>query len=75
MAMRIAAPDLQGEAVYGPTELYRKEIAAARLVACPGCYPTAALLALVPLVKAGLVDVRMISSSTPNPASLVPGAD
>lgn len=50
------APALQGEAVYGLTELYRKEIAAARLVACPGCYPTAVLLALVPLVKAGLVD-------------------
>lgn len=52
------APDLQGEAVYGLTELYRKEITAARLVACPGCYPTAVLLALVPLVKAGLVDAH-----------------
>jgi N-acetyl-gamma-glutamyl-phosphate reductase len=50
------ALELQGEAVYGLTELYRKEIAAARLVACPGCYPTAVLLALVPLVRAGLVD-------------------
>jgi N-acetyl-gamma-glutamyl-phosphate reductase len=52
------APDLQGEAVYGLTELYRKGITAARLVACPGCYPTAVLLALVPLVKAGLVDAH-----------------
>lgn len=52
------APDLQGEAVYGLTELYRKEITAARLVACPGCYPTAVLLALVPLVKAGLIDAH-----------------
>src|ERR671910_789484 len=52
------APNLQGEAVYGLTELYRKEITAARLVACPGCYPTAVLLALVPLVKAGLVDAH-----------------
>ena len=52
------APGLQDEAVYGLTELYRKEIAAARLVACPGCYPTAVLLALVPLVKAGLVDAH-----------------
>ena len=51
------APQLQGEAVYGLTELYREKIAAARLVACPGCYPTAALLALVPLVKAKLIDV------------------
>ena len=45
------APDLQGEAVYGLTELYREKITAARLVACPGCYPTAVLLALVPLAK------------------------
>jgi len=52
------APELQGEAVYGLTEFYREQIAAARLVACPGCYPTAALLALVPLVKAGLVDAH-----------------
>ena len=51
------APKLQGEAVYGLTEFYREKIAAARLVACPGCYPTAALLALVPLAKAKLIDV------------------
>jgi N-acetyl-gamma-glutamyl-phosphate reductase len=51
------APQLQGEAVYGLTEFYRKNISAARLVACPGCYPTAALLALVPLAKAKLIDV------------------
>jgi N-acetyl-gamma-glutamyl-phosphate reductase len=51
------APALQGEAVYGLTEFYRKKIASARLVACPGCYPTAALLALVPIAKAKLIDV------------------
>jgi len=51
------APKLQGEAVYGLTEFYREQIASARLVACPGCYPTAALLALVPLAKAKLIDV------------------
>jgi N-acetyl-gamma-glutamyl-phosphate reductase len=51
------ALQLQSEAVYGLTELYRKEITAARLVACPGCYPTAVLLALVPLAKAKLIDV------------------
>jgi N-acetyl-gamma-glutamyl-phosphate reductase len=51
------APQLQGEAVYGLTEFYREQITAARLVACPGCYPTAALLALVPLAKAKLIDV------------------
>ena len=47
---------LQKEAVYGLTEHYRSEIKLARLVACPGCYPTAALLALIPPVAAGLVD-------------------
>jgi N-acetyl-gamma-glutamyl-phosphate reductase len=52
------ALELQDEAVYGLTELYREQISAARLVACPGCYPTAVLLALVPLVKAGLVDAH-----------------
>jgi N-acetyl-gamma-glutamyl-phosphate reductase len=50
------APDLQDEAVYGLTEFYREQIAEARLVACPGCYPTAALLALLPLAAGGLVD-------------------
>ena len=43
------APDLIAEAVYGLTELHRDAIAAADLVAAPGCYPTAALLALAPL--------------------------
>ena len=51
------APQLQKEAVYGLTELYREKIKATRLVACPGCYPTAALLSLVPLAKAKLIDV------------------
>jgi len=51
------APQLQGEAVYGLTEFYRAKITAARLVACPGCYPTAALLALVPIAKGKLIDV------------------
>jgi N-acetyl-gamma-glutamyl-phosphate reductase len=51
------APQLQGEAVYGLTEFYREKIATARLVACPGCYPTAALLALAPIAKAKLIDV------------------
>jgi N-acetyl-gamma-glutamyl-phosphate reductase len=50
------APQLQGEAVYGLTEFYRDRIRSARLVACPGCYPTAVLLSLVPIVKAGLID-------------------
>lgn len=43
------APELIGEAVYGLTELHREEIRQAELVAAPGCYPTAAILALAPL--------------------------
>ena len=43
------------EAVYGLTEHYRDKIKTARLVACPGCYPTAVLLALLPLAKAKLI--------------------
>lgn len=50
------APGLQGEAAYGLTEHYRDAIAAARLVACPGCYPTATLMALLPIAKSGLID-------------------
>ncbi len=46
-----SAPELHAGAVYGLTEHYRDEIKSARLVACPGCYPTAVLLALLPLVK------------------------
>ena len=50
-----AAPELLAEAAYGLTEHNREDIRKARLVACPGCYPTATLLALLPLVKAGLI--------------------
>jgi N-acetyl-gamma-glutamyl-phosphate reductase len=49
------APDLQREAVYGLTEVKRDEIRRARLVANPGCYPTAAQLPLIPLLRAGLI--------------------
>ncbi|MHB8531840.1 MAG: N-acetyl-gamma-glutamyl-phosphate reductase [Solirubrobacteraceae bacterium] len=48
-------PELIEQAAYGLTELHREEIAAARLVANPGCYPTASLLALAPLARAGLI--------------------
>lgn len=52
-----AAPDpLPPGTAYGLTEHHRDAIAAARLVACPGCYPTAALLALGPLAAAGVLD-------------------
>ena len=50
------APDLLADAVYGLTEHYGALIAHARLVACPGCYPTASLLSLLPLVTAGMID-------------------
>ncbi len=49
------APELLQEAVYGLPELYRKQIAAARLVGNPGCYPTATILGTYPLLKAGLI--------------------
>jgi len=51
-----ACPDLIEEAVYGLPELNRDAIRAARLVANPGCYPTAVLLGFLPLLEAGLVD-------------------
>lgn len=51
-----AATDLQKIAVYGLSEHYRDDIKNTRLVACPGCYPTATLLLLLPLVSAGLID-------------------
>ena len=49
------APERRGEAVYGLPELHREEIAGAALVANPGCYPTATLLGLAPLARAGLI--------------------
>lgn len=49
-------PALLAEAVYGLPEFYREQVKGARLVANPGCYPTAANLALRPLVEAGCID-------------------
>ena len=57
-------PELIERAVYGLTELYRAEIAAAALVACPGCFPTAAILALAPLAAAGLIADVVIDAKT-----------
>lgn len=48
-------PDLLAAAVYGLPELYRNELQGAKLIATPGCYVTAASLALTPLVKSGIV--------------------
>jgi N-acetyl-gamma-glutamyl-phosphate reductase len=55
-----AAPDLLGRFAYGLPELFRDDVAKADLVAAPGCYPTAAGLALAPLVRAGLVETTGI---------------
>ncbi len=52
-----AAVATQHEAVYGMPELHRKEIAGARLIANPGCYATSVILAVRPLVAAGIVDL------------------
>ncbi|XP_054822925.1 probable N-acetyl-gamma-glutamyl-phosphate reductase, chloroplastic isoform X2 [Prosopis cineraria] len=54
------APDLQKEAVYGLTEIFREEIKHARLVANPGCYPTSIQLPLVPLIKANLIETKNV---------------
>jgi N-acetyl-gamma-glutamyl-phosphate reductase len=51
------AAALQTEAVFGSPELHREQIASARLVANPGCYSTSIILALAPLLRAGLVDL------------------
>jgi len=50
-------PELLEKAVYGLPELYARELEGARLIACPGCYPTSAILPLVPLLRAGLVSL------------------
>jgi N-acetyl-gamma-glutamyl-phosphate reductase len=49
------APELLEGAVYGLTELYREQLRSAELVATPGCYPTASVLALAPLAERGLL--------------------
>jgi N-acetyl-gamma-glutamyl-phosphate reductase len=54
------APDLLERAVYGLPELRREQIRSAKLVANPGCYPAASLLALAPAVSAGLVGPKVI---------------
>lgn len=55
--MQHACPELVAEAVYGLCEINRDQVKNARLVANPGCYPTAVQLGFIPLLEAGLVDV------------------
>src|SRR5437016_10066935 len=54
------APELLKEAVYGLTELTRDRVRGARVVANPGCYPTATLLALAPALRANLVEDDLV---------------
>ncbi len=58
--MSHACPDLVAEAVYGLPEVNREHIKKARLVANPGCYPTAVQLGFIPLLEAGLVDTATL---------------
>lgn len=55
-----AAPHLQSRAVYGLPELHREAIASTKLVANPGCYPTAAILGLAPAIQKGIVGEQII---------------
>jgi N-acetyl-gamma-glutamyl-phosphate reductase len=58
------APELRGEAVFGLTELHRDDIANASLVANPGCYSTAAILALAPLVRESWVADAVVDAKS-----------
>jgi N-acetyl-gamma-glutamyl-phosphate reductase len=54
------APDLLGQSVYGLPEIYREKIRDAKLVACPGCYPTSILIPLRPLIRRKAIDRKTI---------------
>lgn len=54
------APDLLGQSVYGLPEIYREQIRDAKLVACPGCYPTSILIPLRPLIRRKAIDRKRI---------------
>ena len=58
------APQLLDQAVYGLPELYREQIRDADLVANPGCYPTATILALAPLASAGLIEDAIVDAKS-----------
>lgn len=58
--MEHACPDLVAEAVYGLPELNRDRIKTARLIANPGCYPTAVQLGFLPLIEVGVVDTTWL---------------
>ncbi len=56
--MKHVCPELIEQAVYGLPEMYRDQIRGAQLIANPGCYPTSVQLGFMPLLKAGVVDVK-----------------
>ncbi len=62
--MEHACPELLAEAVYGLPEIYRDQVKDARLVANPGCYPTAVTLGWLPLVEQGLIDLEHLIADT-----------
>ncbi|MGM0759623.1 MAG: N-acetyl-gamma-glutamyl-phosphate reductase [Thermodesulfobacteriota bacterium] len=66
---RHQAPELLSDAVYGLPELYAADIAQARLVANPGCYPTSVLLGLYPALQAGLIQAQGIVADSKSGAS------
>lgn len=57
---KVPHEDPEAKAVYGLTELYREQVKNADLVANPGCYTTCSILAMVPLLKYGLIDTKGI---------------
>jgi N-acetyl-gamma-glutamyl-phosphate reductase len=67
--MQHASPQLVEEAVYGLPELNREQVKQARVVANPGCYPTAVTLGLLPLVENNLIDLENIIADTKSGAS------
>lgn len=56
--MKHACPHLVAEAVYGLPEINRAQVREARLIANPGCYPTAVQLGFLPLIEAGVIDIK-----------------
>jgi N-acetyl-gamma-glutamyl-phosphate reductase len=54
------AQDLQPQAIYGLSEIHRNKIKKSNLIACPGCYPTSALLPLIPLLENNLIETHDI---------------
>jgi len=62
-------PELVGEAVYGLPEVNREKIKGARLIACPGCYPTSVQLGFLPLLEKGLVEPGDLIANSASGAS------